>query len=334
MIIALSVSALLFVPVAEDFASLAVKSGIHHVGLGSFSVAATLFTGSGYLAVTVFVLLMASRGLFILYRRDASFSLYMMMIVVAATVAVSLTGAEWINHGIVFARYLIGLLSIFLALAAIGLVQTSSSLARMFSASDSVTNLIIPVLLLALFFAGPLPQADAGNSQFTHHMSKQFDFNTGRNPIRTALVPVSPEIFYHEIAELHPGGDAVIVEAPWYLESNWNALALHQEIHQQKVMVGFVGGTCADKLYGELRQDVDGLAFRNFATLQDVLKQKVKADYLVFRKQFPLGARHIEMVSSKCEKDIRDSLGDPWRSTPSALVFKLRARTRTLSGDS
>jgi len=134
---------------------------------------------------------------------------------------------------------------------------------------------------------------------------------------------VIPEPFYEEIAQLHPAGDALVVEAPWHLESNWNALPLYQHVHGQRVMVGFIGGVCAGRLYGELRQDIDGMAFRNFTSVQDVLDGRVKADFLVLRSRAIAGARTIAMNFEECERAVRSVLGNPWRSTPSALLFRV-----------
>jgi hypothetical protein len=113
------------------------------------------------------------------------------------------------------------------------------------------------------------------------------------------------------------------VETPWHLESNWNALPLYQVAHGQNVKVASVGGVCADRIYGELRQDIDGLEFKQFITLQSVLDGESAADYLVFRINHLQGARVIEMDQAKCEDAIRAALGSPWRETKTALVFNL-----------
>ncbi len=330
--IGMGVALLLYVPLSSDFASLAVKSGLHRANAGTFMVAASLFAGSGYILITALMMGAAGAGWINLSRRDRPFANYILLVAVASTIAVLATGAEWIIHGVVLARYLLGLQAIFLALAAIGIVMFCGQLAAASKLSTSSINVLVPLVLLSLFLAGPLPLAGARNNQFMHHMSLQFDYDTDRNPIRAALESVVPETFYEEIAKLHPNGGATIVEAPWYLESNWNALALYQAIHQQNVLIGFVGGSCAKRLYGELRWDIEGLKFKNFVFLQDLLNGAVKADYLVLRSQSPTDARVIEMNYSKCEQLARTMLGKPWRSTDSALVFKLGGPG--LSGDS
>ena len=138
----------------------------------------------------------------------------------------------------------------------------------------------------------------------------------------TLLLVTTHTSFVFELTAI-PAGDAVVVEAPWHLESNWNALPLYQAVHRQRIMVGFVGGVCADDLYGELRQDIDGLGFSNFTPLQKVLDGRVKADYLVFRSQGLPGSRVIQMDFEKCERLVRAALGEPWRMTETAQVFRI-----------
>jgi hypothetical protein len=320
LIISAAVIALLYLPFSNDWASLAVKSGVHSVSLQTFVVALGLWSGTGGLLYLLMVTL-AIWGWLELRRRDAAFAWYLLVVFVASTIAVSLTGAEWIGEGIVLARYQIGLLPLFLALAAIGIAQISQKI----SAAIKLEGSGIPatLFLLLLFVIGPLPGSGSSPNQFMHHMAVQFDYNFDRNPILAALESVVPEDFYYEIAGLNPDGDAVVVETPWHLESNWNALPLYQVAHGQNVKVASVGGVCADRLYGELRQDIDGLEFKQFITLQSVLNGESEADYLVFRINHLQGARVIEMDQAKCEEAIRAALGAPWRETRTALVFNL-----------
>jgi hypothetical protein len=318
-----AVAALMYIPLASDFGSLAIKARFHQAGPGTFLEAITLFAGSGQAWAILLMAAAAILGWVELWGRDREFSFYLLIVALASTVAVTLTGAAWISYGLVLARYLIGLLPVFLALAAIGLATTCSRTLSLTGLSAAYARPAFPLALLVLFLAGPLPHAGAGYSQFMHHMSLQFDYDFERNPVRVALETFTPDAFYAEIAQLHPQGDAVIVEAPWYLESNWNALPLNQAIHRQRVMAGFVGGLCAEKLYGELRQDAPGLEFRNFTRVKDVLDGKVRADFLVLRIAPLPGAREVAVDYPACERAARTALGEPWRSTPSALVFRL-----------
>lgn len=316
---------LLFVPLSVDWASLAVKSGVHAVSPEALWVSLTLFAGTGSAWLTLAMLALAVAGWVELQRREAGFARFLLLITTAAVAAVLATGAEWIGHGLVVARYLIGLLPLYLALAAIGIIAVARWLLARPGVDRLPAGLLAALAVPVLLLAGPLPGMDYRHSQFLHHMSWQFDYRPGRNPIRAALADVRVPDFYRDIAAAHPDGGALIVEAPWHLESNWNPLPLYQQIHGQRVQVGFVGGLCAEALYGELRNDVEGLEFRNFVRLEALLAGRAEADYLVFRHRGLPGARPIDMDAAQCEAALTAALGQPWRRTDTALVFRLGA---------
>jgi len=321
--ISAAVALLMYIPLTNDFASLANKTGTHQVEPTTFLVALSLFSGSGHLLVVVAIALAFAFGCLTLYRRDPRFFSFLLVIAGAATLAIVFTGAAWIKYGLVLARYLIGFLPLFLALTAVGLVQSGHHLVKLLHLPTAADQVLTSLALLILLLSGPLARMDFRYSQFVHHMSNQFDYDPDRNPFRSALKTVIPESFYEDIAKANPAGDAVVVEAPWYLESHWNPLPLFQAVHGQKVMAGFIGGVCADNLYGELRKDVKGMAFANFTTLKKVITGKVKVDYLVLRSQGIPGSREIPMDFAKCESFVRSALGEPWRTTDTAQVFRI-----------
>jgi uncharacterized membrane protein len=318
-----SIAALLAAPLETDLVSLTIKSGMDHVNIGTWIVLLGLFSGSGADAVVIAMAAAALLGLLLLYRRAGSFGAYLACTAVAAGIAVSLTGAQWIYYGLVPARYLCGLLPVYLALVAISIATLAARLQGVLKWPPIAAHGSTIMLLLALLLGGPLPSWNLPGNQFVAHLAYQFDYKTARNPIRRAHESVEVEPFYAEIARQHPQGDAVIVEAPWYLESNFNPLYLSQAVHGQRVMIGFVGGLCAGPLYGELKRGAEGLEFRNFIYLTDLLEGRARADYLVLRRTGIDGARKIDMDFGQCERAVRARLGPPWRETKSALVFRL-----------
>jgi len=313
---------LLFVPLSVDWASLAIKSGVHETHGQTWMVALSLFSGTGSMPLSLVTLALAMTGWFELQSRDADFARFMLLVAAAASAAVALTGAEWIGFGIVLARYLVGLLPLFLALVSLGLLRIVGMISPNRLPAAAVAALACAILTGLLVLRGPLPSLDFRYGQFLQHMSWQFDYNEARNPIRAALAGVRPEGFYREIAEAHPDGGAVVVEAPWWLESNWNALPLYQQVHGQQVKVGFVGGLCAGKLYGEIDPAVSGMAFRNFVSLADLASGRETADYVVFRSRGLPGARAIEMDADACISALRKAWGDPWRRRDGTWVFR------------
>jgi hypothetical protein len=311
-------------PLLTDFGSIAAKAGQHLVGFSTLVWAVSLASGSGHAWVFLPIALLAVLGLVTLYQRDAAFVRFLLTILLLAMVAVSLAGAAWVKEGPVFLRYLIGLLPFYLASAAVGLVRAVSWLVHRSGVPAAVNWLAYPVLILLLVGAGPIPDWPMRTNQFMTHLNYHFHYDRKQNPfVYTFDDWYREEPFYAEIAGLHPAGDAVIVEAPWYLESYNNALNLRQETHGQKVLIGFINGLCAGPLYGELGVGQSGMKFRNFVYLQELLDGTREADYLVLRRRsMSPAARVIEMDFAKCELAVREKFGAPWRETENALVFR------------
>jgi len=320
-----AVAALFYLPLTTDFISLTIKSGMDRTNPETWAVLLALFSGSGHDLVALAMTLAALAGLVILSMRAGMFGAWLAFVALVSGMAVAMTGAQWINYGLVPARYLSGLLPVFLALVSIALVSAGRRLQKVSHHSTIALHGFTLVVLLVLVTTGPLLSWDMLHSQFVHHLANQFDFKPSRNAILKAHESLQFEPFYAEIAKLHPRRDAVIIEAPWYLESNFNPLYASQKIHGQHLLIGFVGGLCAGRLYGELRPEVSGLKFRNFVWLTDLLEGNVSADYLVLRRAGIEGARPIEMEFGVCEKAMRDRFGAPWRTTENALVFKLES---------
>ncbi len=318
----LPVLALLAVPIANDAVSLATKAATHAASPGTAAVALSLFAGSGSAIVTALVVAAAAAGWFELNRRDRDFARFVLLIAAVAVACVLITGAAWIRHGLVLARYLIGLAPLFLALAAIGFCTGINALRARAGLPRATTALACAIAAAVAFALGPVPGWYRDYDQFTGHLSYQFDYQPERNPIVALLDPVPVEPFYREIALAHPEGDALVVEAPWHLETFWNPLHRYQRVHRQRLAIGFVNGVCAPRFYGELDPATPGLQFANFVYLADLLAGRVRADYLVLHRASVPGARELPVEIEACISAARARFGAPWRETPTAVVFR------------
>jgi hypothetical protein len=318
------VVALLWAPVANDWASLMVKSAVHRPNPETAWVLLSLWSGLGHGALVLAFCGLVLAGGLILWRRDTRFAAYLGLIAVLAPMSVWLSGAEWSQYGIVPARYLIGLLPFFLALGALGLV----SLARRLKSRVKVPVTMSVVLTLAALVAfGPLPRWGLSDSQFVHHAVNYFDYDPRRNPFELYFANFQAEDFYREIGEQHPEGDALVLETYWHLESYWNPLYIHQELHGQRVRIGMFSGLCAEDVVGEIRPDAEGIELLNFVHIEDLLKEPWAmgdwaAIYLVLRPHGMEGSREHEIRFEECQAAVEASLGPPWRETGDAFVYR------------
>ena len=100
--------------------------------------------------------------------------------------------------------------------------------------------------------------------------------------------------FYRRLAALPPRS-RTLIEAPWRLESNFNPHPWYQEVHRQRVRIGFVTPVCGQRDFGEYAED-RGLRFRHFDHLTAILRGETRgADYLVLHP-------------------------DPWKTPPDAEI--------------
>jgi len=305
--------------------ALTTKAGQHLIDLDTLPWALSLASGSGRVWVFAPMGLLSLLGLRLLFQRDKAFAGYLLVTGLSAVLVLIVTGAAFALHGNVFLRYLVGLLPFYLAYAAMGLVHASNQLIHRTGLPLAMGTASLVAAIVVLVVTGPVPDWPLKNNQFTAHQNYHFHYNPERNIYSEAMDSwYQAEPFYEEIAATHTEGEAVIVEAPWYLESYANPLNRQQEVHRQRVVIGFVNGVCAGPLFGELTAGQAGMRFRNFVYLQELLDGSRTADYLVLRRRgMPEFARVIEMDFDQCEQAVRTRFGEPWRETESALVFRI-----------
>lgn len=317
-------AALLGPPLQTQAGAIMTKAGRHFINMETLPWALSLAAGSGSAWVYAPMGLLSILGAIMLYRRDRNFGRYMLVTCVLAALVLGLTGAAFAVHGNVFLRYLIGLVPFFLACIAVGLVGVTSEALRRTTLPAVAGAPLLLAIVAMLIATGPIPDWPVRNNQFFMHQNYHFHYDWERNLYTQAMKGwYRAEPFYAEIAADHEEGEAIIVEAPWHMASYSNALNLQQEVHRQRVMIGFVNGVCAGPLFGELNIGQPGMRFGNFVFLKELLDGTSRADYLVLRRKgMPPNARVIDMDFSQCEQAARERFGEPWRESEFALVFR------------
>lgn len=317
------VALLLGAPVMNDWASLTGKSGQDHADLDTLWAFASFFTGTGQAWVMALLCIAAVLGWLKLRRIDGVFAGYLLAVMLLALVTVVSTGAAWIHQAIVPARYLIGLLPLFLALVALGLVAVLDRYLQFLGPPQKTgfKGLILATLVVGLWQAGPLPHWNLRSSAFAHHAANYFDLRRERNPFISFLSGYQVDPFYARIAARHPNGEAVVVEAPWYFESSLNPLHLHQQVHGQSTRVGFVNGLCAPPLRGEVRHNAQGINLRNSVFVEDLPAAIEAPFYVVLRRQGLATESPHQMDYPACVSALRERLGEPLYRSETALVF-------------
>lgn len=307
-------------PVLADYQSLAGKAGMHQVTPLTVWRSLELFAGSAWLPLVLVWLTLVVFGAALVARRAPASAGYWLFVIVTSTGLVVLTGGAWIHHPLVLSRYLLPLLPVLLFFVAVALAAGFRRFRR------PVRSASLGSLAVLLYLAGPLPgQYHGGLNQFTGHMSYQFDYQPDRNIYNQQLRRAPVPGFYRDLAEEVPRS-LTLVKVPWYIEWHWNNWHLLQEVHQQRVLAGFVSGLCVEQTFGEYPPGIPGIELQHVVHLSSLVPEDERADFLVVHREPPvLGARAIPGFP-ECLNAIEQRLGPAFLDDGDVVVFDLRAR--------
>ena len=272
---ALALAVVLAPPMIIDWAEFTDKAGRGRASLDTLYRAMLMLAGTGVTPVGMVVFAVAAFGWWRVRRREPDLAWYLATICVVGTAVVASSGVEWISHPLVLARYLIPVVPFLLLFAAEGIIALVATPRYWMGAVAA------GAIAAALFAMGPIPQEWHYPNQFWGHLRYQFDYDPAHNPY-VAQVPTDPlPAFYAELGK-RPPGSVTLIEAPWRLESHYNALSLYQDTHRQRVKIGLVTPLCGTYDFGEYPEDEAGMRMRWMVHLASLLRgETFGADYLI-----------------------------------------------------
>ena len=325
--LAIALSALLAAslgpPLYHDWDALAAKTGEHAMTLDSVYRTGLMLAGSGSPYVLIAVAALTAYGVATLWRRNREEVGFFAVMIVGYWLLLAASGATWIEHPLVQARYLLIVLPFLLFATATGAIALAST-----ARQPALLPAVIVALPLALLALGPLPRSFYYPNQFVGHARFQYDYDEANNPYVTQAPKQAYPPFYDRLAGLPPAS-VTLIEAPWNLESQFNPLPFYQQRHRQKIKVGMVNGVCGERSFGEYPQAEQGLRMRNMVHLSALLQGKrYGADYLVIHKipwTIVPGVRPTQWPDvERCLPAIAARLGAPIIDDDRIAVFDLR----------
>jgi hypothetical protein len=324
VVTALMLAATLGPPLVIDWFMFSAKGGKDWVTPESAYRTALMLFGTAHLPVLLALAALTAWGTRLFARRDPAFVAYLLTIALCGIAATVLARPRWIHHPLVAARYLIPLLPFLLLFAAEGM---NAALGLMRPAWRPLAA----VLMLAVFVAqGPLPAQWPRPSQFTGHLRYQYDYAPEHNPYVTEIPRDPIPAFYRRLAALPPGS-RTLIEAPWRLESNFNPHPWYQDVHRQRVRIGFVSPVCGQRDFGEYPED-RGLALSRFDHLAAVLRGETRgADYLLLHPRpwkTPPDADVEWPHIAPCVAAAEAAFGPPVYRDADLIVFALKPERR------
>lgn len=330
-IVAIALAAVLGPPLYHDWYALGEKAGKHAVSAGSFYRTLLLMGGTASPVILAVISFLTAVGMVVLWKRNRDLALYLTVLMSVFALAVVASGARWIRHPLVLARYLLPMLPFFLLAFAIGTIAT----ARRLGGERSIAILAV-MLPAAMFLVGPLPHMLGTQTQFVGHMRYQFDYDDAKNPYVTLALPMRYPDFYRRLSQ-KPAGTLTLVEMPWSHQSQFNPLPFYQELHRQRVKIGLETGICGerdpgDAGPGEYPASAIGIRLANFVHLASLLDgDTADADFLVVHKTLwaiPNGTSHPWPEMGPCIGMISARFGAPLFEDADIVVFALSSVAR------
>ena len=321
-VLLLALAATVGPPLYHDWDAMAAKTGEHAMTVDSIYRTGLMLAGTASPLVLLAVTVLGAYGAIALWARDREIVRFFVLLVAGYWTLLALSGATWIEHPLVQARYLLIVLPFLLFAVATGAV----ALARRcpWPAAVPIVVVALPLTLLAL---GPLPRSFYYPNQFLGHSRFQYDYDEAKNPYVTQAPKETMPAFYEELAQ-RPPASVTLIETPWNLESQFNPLPFYQQRHRQLIKVGMVNGVCGERSFGEYPESERGLRMRHVAHLSALLAGKrYGADYLVVHRTPWTIAPGVPPTQwpdvEACLPLIRARLGAPSYSDDRIAVFPL-----------
>lgn len=298
------------------------RAGVNTITLSTLVDTFRLLAGSEYTVIILTVAFLALYGAITLMRRNRLLCLYLLTCSVIAFVICIASGAAWIHHPLVVARYVLPALPILLLLITIGV----STLVNCFLPDSSLAGrmaVIMAPLLLATF--GPLrAQYHQPLNQFTGHMAYQFDYDWETNIYNDDLDVLPISEFYQQLGG-QPAGQYHLAIAPWFIYWHWNRWYLDQRVHQQRVSAAFLSGFCGSGHYGEYGPGHSRIDLQHITHLVDLVpgeNNPGNVDFLVYQKT-PARTEIDYRPFEGCLERIRETFGKPYFEDDHIVVYQL-----------
>lgn len=309
-------------PILFNLSDISGKTGIDAPTLYSTAEALKLLTGSSHTWFLLVFFGITTYGFFRLLRKEKELSLLLISCCSLSFIAISLSGATWIQHALVTARYYLPallLISIFFSVGSQGIIGhiTTQNLYQL---------LIIGALPIALIISGPIPrQYNHSINQFTGHMGYQFDYDWKNNEYNKLLTQIELSKLYSTLGE-YPEKTLKIVVAPWLMEWHYNTWYLDQLTHKQIITAGFLTGFCGGNFRGEYPKGNKTISLNNAMHVSTLIKEGATSlpyDYFIYHKNVSRGKRDLD-IYHECLDKIRIKFGRPFYEDQQLIAYKLK----------
>ena len=321
--VGLATAALVYPAYANDRRLLELRTGVDSATPESVWRATMMLLGTGSEAVAMLMLALVAAGIAAVWKLFPRPARFVAALAALQFLAVLSSGALWLSHQLVLARYLLLLTPMLLLAAALGYDAFAR---KVLPRAAPVAWLGAAALVAAVAATGPLPRALAYPNAFFGNYLYFVDFDPAHNVIYPYVTQAPVPRFYQELAAL-PRASKTLIEGPWRFESIFDRFGYFQETHRQRVKIAFVGNLCPPGATAEHPRRFRN-KFRNFVDLaRPAAELRREGDYVVFHRKL-----NVANVWDKpglppvdaCIADFRARFGEPVFVDDSITVFDLK----------
>ena len=242
-----------------------------------------VFGGSSWQIVSIALFFIFLTGLYTLGRTDRFLLGFFLSVISCQLLAVSAIRPSLVQEAVVFARYSISCLPVYLLIIALGLSEISKKIDLLISKrharSALISNSITAILLLITFLSGPIIDTYRTPNNFANHYRFQRYYDNRHAKMKAIPSDVFPQ-FYVRLKE--EDKEVTIIEFPFFVPwAHAHQYVVYQRFHGKRVKIGHT-----DHSYSIPNRIMhENIKFRNFVNLEDLEDlRKSKCTYVVLHK--------------------------------------------------
>jgi len=274
-----------FLPAAATFGEVTKKNSQGILSLGTMGGSAALFCGSNSYVICLLMTLFFIYGSFLLYANNRLLFSYLGIICLTQLLFIAISRPNLVQGAIIFARYFISALPVWLLVIAIAIAELHIKLARFLkdkiSMANGLSNSALAALFLIVFLRGPVTDAYSYPNDFTNH--KDFQYNYVQRLIKRADGNDGSYPEFYKSLKMQ-GEVTAIVEFPAIISWTWNIFHVYQRLHENRVLIGY-DSNYYSPFFGYDTYGNKDVGFQNFVDISDpAMVMRRGAGYIVIHK--------------------------------------------------
>lgn len=281
-----------FLPRMTTLKTVTSKINLGFIDFETLEGALALFSGSRNIVVMLLFLLLFLYGIHVSFSRFRTLGGLMIFTMACQILSIAVIKPEAGQYSLVFARYSISCLPLWLLFVSQALWDLGERLDRRIlkaaGRSYPLAAAFSAVILIAAFFAGPLPSIYKFPNSFTNHNDYQLHYAhpaMEASDSQSALFPG----FYEELRNID--GDIIIIETPFIVAWRLNNYHIYQKHHGKRVKIGHTDSSFLSHGAPVMHENLRLANFVNVCNGKDL--QKSGAEFVVIHKDLLNELLHV-----------------------------------------